>query len=371
MICLLLLLPFLLFLLVEISGRLVVEGMGWDRYYVNQPYLHEVLSFDPNVVQGVSGPSRFITNSQGLRSRELADDDDYRILAIGSSTTYSGSLDQDEAWTSLLGSRLTTSSGMKVWVGNAGKQGLTSRAMVIYADRLMPQVGGLNAIILMSGGTDQSFCMGAGGDPFLMRGGIDWDGLEYMVFHSSPGLFKPLRFRNLASAFFLMALKGRFVGNTIFINDSITKARRHYAGSVKVDDEPDMSSCLLRYRDNLNKIIDISRARSVRVVLVTQAHMYDPGLSGKDKQVMVSCGIKPTPPESRCYSFGVFNRTMAAFNKATLDVCRERGVECIDLEGVVPQTPRYFIDGGHPTEEGERLIAAHLSDYFLGHEPFG
>ena len=48
---------------------------------------------------------------------------------------------------------------------------------------------------------------------------------------------------------------------------------------------------------------------------------------------------------------------MALFNAVTLKVCGRRGLTCIDLAGRMPKTLRYFYDGIHYTEAGNRFIA--------------
>jgi hypothetical protein len=80
----------------EIGPRLVFPPSG--KYYPWLPNLHRIFRPDPNIMPGVQGESNFIVNSQGVRGDEFSPDDDYRILAIGGSTTECLYLDQTEAW---------------------------------------------------------------------------------------------------------------------------------------------------------------------------------------------------------------------------------------------------------------------------------
>ncbi len=58
-------------------------------------------------VPGVSGQSRYLTSSLGIRGPEFnGNNNEYRILAIGGRTTENAYLDQDETWTLLLGEML-------------------------------------------------------------------------------------------------------------------------------------------------------------------------------------------------------------------------------------------------------------------------
>ena len=75
-------------------------------HYVWQPGMHKIFHPSSAVMEGVSGPANFVVNSNGIRGDEFQPDDEYRILAIGGSTTESAYLDQPEMWTSVLESGL-------------------------------------------------------------------------------------------------------------------------------------------------------------------------------------------------------------------------------------------------------------------------
>ena len=102
----------------------------------------------------LSGASRFSTNARGLRGDEWSSGDSYRILAIGGSTTESLYLDDREAWPRLLQDRLNAArGGSEVWVGNAGKSGLSSRHHVIQVMRLLEQHP-VDAVVVLAGVND-------------------------------------------------------------------------------------------------------------------------------------------------------------------------------------------------------------------------
>lgn len=48
---------------------------------------------------------------------------------------------------------------------------------------------------------------------------------------------------------------------------------------------------------------------------------------------------------------------MAQFNARVLKVCRDRRLECIDLDRYVPRTLESFYDDVHFNESGSRLVA--------------
>ncbi|MFC2163234.1 hypothetical protein ACFLRF_06090, partial [Candidatus Altiarchaeota archaeon] len=124
----------------------------------------------------------------------------------------------------------------------------------------------------------------------------------------------------------------------------------------------DIGPGLTEYERNLNMIIDIAESRSVRVILVTQPHMFDPFLPESEKSIFIWCGTNKDDPSRKCFSTSVWNETLTAFNEVTLRVCRDRGVDCIDMEGAIPKNSTYFTDGIHFTEVGSRLFADRMYD---------
>lgn len=95
------------------------------------PNIHRVFNLDPRVLPGVEGETNFIVNSEGIRGDEFIPQDDYRILAIGGSTTEDLYLDQTEAWPQVLQSQLNDDNIRRVWVGNVGKSGRNTRENVL------------------------------------------------------------------------------------------------------------------------------------------------------------------------------------------------------------------------------------------------
>ena len=98
-----------------------------EYYYVWPPHFHSTLKPLSDITPGIKGESRFIVNSKGARGDELPLDSEYKILALGGSSTECTFLDQAEAWPFLLQERLTQAVRARVWVGNAGRSGNTTR----------------------------------------------------------------------------------------------------------------------------------------------------------------------------------------------------------------------------------------------------
>ena len=129
----------------------LVSSQGGPDINVWPPHLNIVFRPDPDILPGVQGDARFVINSSGIRGDELADDQNYRILAIGGSTTECAYLDQGETWPYLLQNRLARVMGQKVWVGNVGKSGMNTRDHILHTKYLLPQFPKIDAVLLLVG----------------------------------------------------------------------------------------------------------------------------------------------------------------------------------------------------------------------------
>ena len=71
------------------------------------------------------------------------------------------------------------------------------------------------------------------------------------------------------------------------------------------------------------------------------------------------------------YSFEALAAGLRLYNQATLEVCRSRQVECIDLEKMLPKDTSVFYDDIRWNEAGAEKISEILTQYFLQHSPAG
>src|SRR3989338_9862614 len=90
-----------IFCVVIIVCELTLRSL-FHLYYVWPPRMHITFTPIERIHPGILGKSDFIINSFGIRGDEFSQNQDYRILAIGGSTTISEYLDQKETWAYLL-----------------------------------------------------------------------------------------------------------------------------------------------------------------------------------------------------------------------------------------------------------------------------
>ena len=83
------------------------------QFFVNPPRLTRWFQPLPDIMPGIKGPAHVTTNSLGLRGRELdtTAPQEFRILAIGGSTTECLYLDDAATWPALVEQILTRRRG--------------------------------------------------------------------------------------------------------------------------------------------------------------------------------------------------------------------------------------------------------------------
>src|SRR5215212_4764730 len=134
-----------------ILGELALRLSSPGRYYVWEPGTRQIFRPMPAIMPGVEGESRFYINEHGLRGDAFSPDQDYRILAVGGSTTECLYLDEAEAWPHLLQELLNAKPGPRAWVGNVGKSGQMTRNHVVQVEKLTRQYPGIDAVLLLAG----------------------------------------------------------------------------------------------------------------------------------------------------------------------------------------------------------------------------
>jgi hypothetical protein len=104
------------------------------RHFVLAPSTEWTVRAAPDMIPGVFGINHFRANEFGIRGAAFGDErTEYRILAVGGSATECVILDDTKAWPYLLGVDVgRTADGRRVWVGNVGRSGATSRDNVLH-----------------------------------------------------------------------------------------------------------------------------------------------------------------------------------------------------------------------------------------------
>jgi lysophospholipase L1-like esterase len=365
------------------EGALRVGFPAQKRHYVWPPGMKKVTRPNPEFMPGVSGDSHFDVNRQGLRGPEMGPDAEHRVLAIGGSTTECLYLDAGEAWPALVGQALPkTRDGRPVWVGNAGKAGMFSRDHVPQLKYLAAEMPRLDTVVVLVGINDVTVAL-AMGDHYVLPAPVTEPEAEAKqvrrAFSIAPGRLQDLSTDELGpegAAFYKHTALYQLVKRVRAGMASSASARglaqdefgavyatwrdhRKHAGAL-LDQAPDLAGPLAEYRRNLGAIADLAAAKHLRLVLMTQPTLWRRDLPEKAVELLWLGGqgdFQGTAGKAY-YAVPVLVDTMRRYNEALLQVCRERGLPCLDLAEQIPRETSMFYDDCHFTEAGSQAVAA-------------
>ena len=363
-----------------IVGELVMSRFLFSGYYVWPPDFHRTFEVQPDIIAGVSTPSELTISEDGFRGDPLSREAGYRILAIGGSTTICVYLDDSKAWPYLVQKQLNEKLGPDaVWVGNAGRPGHSTPSHILQVEKLLAQYPQIDAVVLLVGVNDALVSHEATIDKPLVFNRSedaalriafsvypDWDSDAPWYTRNVVGRlarirsWKPIPLEK--EGVFSMDAKGEFY--------SVVRGYRKAASTYR-DKLPDLSKAVAKYRRNLNVIVDRAVAAKRRVVFLTQPTVWRAGMTQDELDLLWAGGtdffrLKRGKPY---YSAEVLAETMALYNSVLLDVCNDRGVECLDMAERVPRTVAAFYDDAHFTEQGSAIVAARLAEYLADRAP--
>jgi len=368
------------------------------KFYVHPPGFETTIKpIAGRHVPGVHGEARFKINSQGMRGNEFSDEQGYRILVLGGSTVICVALDETEVWTRLVQDSLNElRPDLNVWVGNAGRSGLTTRSHVVQVKFLLPQLPRIDAVLLLIGINDLMLRLKQDSEynpQFMNLPNIERQ-LVNKVFSSYPPAYRDVPFyKRTALWHFGARLKSRLRPRDSRMIDVALQnppawsarimrnepppippdwAEHRRQASAMLDQLPDIESALDEYERNINRIIDILHADSIRPVFLTQPTMYRPDLTESEKNLLWMGGIGDyqNGPGHVYYSAGALAEGMELYNRRLVAVCSRREVECFDLARVIPKDTTNLFDDCHFTEAGARNVAQAVSGYFAERPPF-
>jgi len=335
----------------------------------------------PGVISEDKCDSRFYTNSAGIRGEEFSDDQQYRILAIGGSVTISYYIDQKKTWTYILQDKLNHLEILNVWVGSTGTGGLCTREHIMHMRHLLPQYPAIDTVIVLAGCSDllRRLIDDNKYDPNFLTHYDYWYGrLSRGAFYEIPYHSKKFRIKTghlgeTAIAHFIQAAKSFYFRKREEHQDNVggmlIDFRERRKNAVMKNKLPDLSSALEEYALNLNAMIDIAEARSIRLILMTHPFLWGPNLTQEEKELLW-CGWIEGMKSGRCYSNEALMDGMNRYNDKLLEVSQLRGVESIDLAKALPRNKSVFYDDVHFNVEGSERAATVISDYLARREPF-
>jgi hypothetical protein len=365
------------------------------RHYAWPPGLKKVTRPDPRFVSGVEGDSHFDVNREGVRGPEMGPDTEFRMLAIGGSTTESLYLDTLEAWPALVGAALpVTRDGRPVWVGNAGKAGMSSRDHVPQLKFLAQEMPRLDLVMMMVGINDVTVALTSGDHYQVPPPVTEAEAEQAQVRHAfsvAPGRLQDLTTDELGpenapfykhTALYQLGKRVRLqIVNQVSARDltqdeygemfATWREHRRHAAAI-IDRAPDLTQPLADYRRNLGFLADLAAAHHIRLILMTQPTLWrrDLPADAVDRLWLGGQGDFQAEAGHAYYSVPVLTEAMRRYNDVVLSVCEARGLACLDLARQIPSETMMFYDDCHFTEAGSRAVSAAVSAYLRTLPPF-
>ena len=335
------------------------------RPHVVQTYLRS--SFPPNMrvrlsteagLPGMDGrETMFTTNNVGLRGDSLAmpkPDDELRVFVVGGSTTENLYVDDRQAMTRVLETRLDTiAPGKRVKVYGAGKSGAKSYDHVeIIAHRLVHLEPDL--LIVFAGINDLRAAMY--GRNFLMlppalgAPDTEWSLMQLVRFAMTEfqlgrRLFSLLKPEDYRDAIEQITLRSNF-RRSVTMREALPVSM----SAPRIDVAP--------YRNNLISLVGIARAHGIDLVFMTQATTWN---SRIDSQIAEWHWMSAGPDSA--YREEALDQAMEAYNDAVRAVAAELDVPLFDLARLLPKSGEYFYDDVHFNPRGADTVGTMLASF--------
>lgn len=364
--------------LAETTLRIATPGPPAVRHLLHPP--SHVATFRPErgVMPGIdNAETHFTTNAIGLRGREMPGPGTPRWIAVGGSSTESLFLDDPDAWTAVLEREMRETHGRDVWLGNAGKSGLTTFShvseLLAYQDEIAPSL-----VIMQAGFNDMSLCI-SGGRQDVVDTALRFRHPDYPTTYGR-FVFTEIRAPGEAARWRLEALvdrvRERFSTDAahaperpFVVQDNAAShyrvLRQHRQDAAKIDAIPPIDECLRAYAANLRRIADWAESRKVRLVMLTQGSMYRDGIAPEDDRLLWFGSVDESffnePPPKRYFSVAAMRRILGRYNAAMLALCEERKLWCYDVDAFVPRTSAAYYDDAHVNVAGARTLGAEVA----------
>lgn len=361
-----------LLVLVEVGCRWWVRRRS--RYHVWPPGMRLENRLASEVFPELEPVVRFDINRDGERGGEVPKSSDglYRVLAVGGSAVECFALDQPKSWPALLERDLNAPENLAVLkarrthVGNIGHSGVGSPELDLILERVLPQYGHLDLILIMVGASDVYHWLEEGAPPSRPASPVP----ESMLFMSHPRQrfdWKPARSASREIAhrlhrFWLHPLERKERAGAWFAN-----ARRMRAEATEIRDlMPDATVMVDHFEHHFQRLCRRAMHHADRVVVILQPWFegdYTPQEAARFWHGGVGRPWKE--PVTVYYSLEVVNRLLDLVHTRAAHVSDQLRLQRVDLRSVLTARGRHFYDHDHYTAEGAAVVASAVASALL------
>ena len=308
------------------------------------PWKQWLFRIDSALMPGISGDSRYTTNSLGIRGPEFPPRDAaYRILCIGASTTECTYLDDKETWMHLLMESLNSGDqGHEVWVGGIGISAFSTVYNLKFVEK-SPLMREIDCLVLLVGAADfNQFLRGK-----LVNGKVlrtsNFTAPERPIWRRSSilAMVRDRRDRRIASP---------IAEDPVGENHRLRRLRRKEARTR--DTLPDLEQALREYKARIHLITKLSRSKGVRPVFVAQPTLWSKDLSTHARSLLWFGDTA----DGSYLSAEAGREGIDKYNETLMATCEEMGVLYIETRSTHGRE-QYYYDDFHFSEAGARELA--------------
>lgn len=319
-----------------------------NGYYVATPNTDFVWPKD-SIKKGIDNDSHVIFDKFAARTTTEYSNNKKSIITIGGSTTACYSLDQSKMWSAILQEKL----GDQYWVANFGKPGTYSDHHILQLEQIdqYEEIHKIDQIIVMMGMNDISASLSKP-DKYLYATPFE---KSIFAFTHLPDSALPWH-RTLALTKLYKRTKQNLkrFSRSKSHGEELQECNRRREKSKRVDVLPDLTKELLHYEENAMKIIQFAQSKNIDIVFVSQAVLWDKGLSEADSKLVCSYVIE----KDIHYSLEALEFGMEKFNKRLEVVCKRENIPFIWNN--IESNSNYFFDDCHYTELGSQVVAENI-----------
>ena len=351
-----------------IAGELAARR--WIRarshYYVWQPWRRMVLHPRASLFPQVEPHARFEVNAVGERggAPPRAGDDVFRVLVAGGSSVECLVLDQPTSWPGVLERRLNEEPNRRllgahrVHVGNIGRSGIESRHLDLIFERLLPQYGRLDAILIMTGAADVIFWLEQGAPMPLpavpVRESDAFAQHPAQTFQWRPKRLAAVELARRAGRPWLRLVEVRRNGG-LWIEE--TRAKRSAATALRTA-IPDPTPVIDRFELHFRRLLRRAQEHADHVIVMRQP-WFEKEYTPEERTHFWHGGIGRAwkEPISEFYSLEVVNRLMGLIDERAARVADELDIPHVDLRRTISPGLDHFYDYLHFTPRAAALAA--------------
>jgi lysophospholipase L1-like esterase len=345
-----------------------------SHYYVWPPWMRLEIRPDPEAFPDLERRVRFDINADGERGGEARDGEAglYRILAAGGSAVECFALDQPTSWPGALERLLNNEASLdalgarRVHVGNIGHSGVGSADLDLILERVLPQYGRLDTILIMVGASDVYHWLEDGAPPSRAPAPVP----ELMLFSCHPQ--QPFGWK--PSAWALAEIARRLRRSWLRRLEIKERAGTWYATARRMRAEakevrtatPDPAVMLHHFDHHFRRLLRRALSHADRVLVVCQPWFEGPYTAEETAHFWHGGIGKPWKETVSVYhSLEVINQLLDLVHARTATVADEFGVPHLNLRPVLTLRLRHYFDHDHYTPAGAAVVAQAIAAALL------